>query len=143
MHSGDVADKLVADGYASEMRPWTCKEFVVIGPEADPAGVKGVTNGVEAFKRIGRKQANFLVNDGVGAGELSQKLWHDAGIRPRGAWLLFNDDGLDEVELAGAKQAYTVVNRRPGLAEELARRKLRVVCEPLDRVCPIGRMALT
>src|SRR6202030_2420420 len=32
MHSGDITTQLVADGFATHMRPWTMNELAIIGP---------------------------------------------------------------------------------------------------------------
>src|SRR5262245_28946501 len=45
MHSGDISTDLVADGFATNLRPWTRNEFVIVGPRADPAGIRGLRDG--------------------------------------------------------------------------------------------------
>ena len=47
MHSGDITTDIEADGVAVNMRPWTRNELVIVGPTNDPAGIRGMTNGVD------------------------------------------------------------------------------------------------
>ncbi|MCD6303437.1 MAG: substrate-binding domain-containing protein, partial [Planctomycetes bacterium] len=88
MHSGDITTNLVADGYGVEMRPWTRNDLVIVGPPEDPAKIRGLHDGVEAFRRIAAAKANFVDFRGVGSRELCHSLWKKAGIRPAGPWYL-------------------------------------------------------
>src|ERR1044071_4082722 len=47
MHSSDATTNLVADGYGADMRPWAHNDLVIMGPKTDPAGIAGMTDGVE------------------------------------------------------------------------------------------------
>jgi tungstate transport system substrate-binding protein len=60
MHSGDITTDLVADGYGTDMRPWTRNELCIVGPPDDPAHVRGMTNGVAALKKIAAAKAHFV-----------------------------------------------------------------------------------
>jgi tungstate transport system substrate-binding protein len=115
MHSGDIGTDLVADGFGTNMRPWTRNEFVIIGPRADPAGVRGLHDGAVALERIAKAQAPFVDFQNIGTRELTTKLWKKAGIRPQGDWLLKDEsDSSEEVmEFARKKKAYVVLGRIP------------------------------
>ena len=117
MHSGDITTDLVADGFGTNMRPWTRNEFVIVGPRADPAGIRGLRDGAEALTRIAARRAPFVDFQNIGTRELATKLWKKAGIRPQGNWLLNDEsDSSEEVmEFARQKQAYLVLGRIPVL----------------------------
>jgi tungstate transport system substrate-binding protein len=117
MHSGDITTDLVADGFGTNMRPWTRNEFVIVGPRMDPAGIRGLRDGAEAFNRIAAKRAPFVDFQNIGTRELTTKLWKKAGIRPQGDWLLNDESGSSEevMEFARQKQAYLVLGRIPVL----------------------------
>src|SRR5262245_42521859 len=117
MHSGDISTDLVADGYGTNMRPWTRNEFVVIGPRSDPARVRGLRDGAAALERIARAQAPFVDFQNIGTRELTTKLWKKAGIRPQGDWLLKDESENSEevMEFARKKQAYVILGRIPVL----------------------------
>ena len=117
MHSGDITTNLVADGYGTNMRPWTRNELVIVGPFDDPAGVRGLNNGAEAFRRIAAHRANFVDGQDIGSREVCHNLWKKAGIQPRGDWFLKDEskDHLDILNFAAKHNAYVVVGRIPVL----------------------------
>src|SRR6185503_11469110 len=117
MHSGDISTDLVADGFGTNMRPWTRNEFVIIGPRSDPAGIRRLRDGALALERIANVQAPFVDFQNIGTRELTTKLWAKAGLRPQGNWLLKDEsDSSEEVmEFARKKQAYLVLGRIPVL----------------------------
>ena len=114
MHSGDITTTLVADGFTTNMRPWAMNELVILGPKNDPAGIRGMKDGVAAIKKIsaGSKFVDF--ND-IGSREVAQSLWQKAGIDPRGEWLI-KDESKNKFEIlqfARQKGAYVIVGRIP------------------------------
>src|SRR5262245_41965580 len=122
MHSGDISTDLVADNFGRNLRPWTRNEFVIIGPRADPAGIRGGRDGAAALERIAKAQAPFVDFQNIGTRELTTKLWKKAGIRPQGDWLLKDEsDSSEEIlEFARKKQAYVVLGRIPVIQGTLA-----------------------
>jgi tungstate transport system substrate-binding protein len=117
MHSGDITTNLVADGYGVNMRPWTRNELVIVGPSSDPAGIRGLNDGSEAFRRIAAHRANFVDFDDIGSREVCHGLWKKAGVQPRGDWVLKDDtqNHLDILKFAARHNAYVVVGRMPVL----------------------------
>ena len=117
MHSGDITTNLVADGYGTNLRPWTMNELVILGPASDPAGIRGMRDGAEALWHIARKRAFFVDFLGIGSREVCHKLWRDAGVSPRGEWILKDESGghVGVVEFARRRNAYVVVGRMPVL----------------------------
>ena len=55
VHDQVAEEKFVAEGFGLERRPVMYNDFVVVGPKADPAGVKG-KDVVEALKKLGASQ---------------------------------------------------------------------------------------
>ena len=115
MHSGDVTTDLVADGYGTNMRPWTRNELVIVGPSNDPAGIRGLKDGSEAFRRIVANKANFVDFLDIGSREVCHSLWKKTGIHPQGEWFLKDErQGHREVlNFAAEHNAYVVVGRMP------------------------------
>jgi tungstate transport system substrate-binding protein len=115
MHSGDITTDLVADGFGTHMRPWTRNELCIVGPTNDPAGVRGMTNGAEALRKIAAAHARFVDFQGIGSRELVHTLWQRAGIEPRGDWILKDESatGVSILQFARSNQAYVVVGRIP------------------------------
>jgi len=88
-------------------------DLVVIGPPADPAGVKGLTSGVASCQRIGGAQVGFVTMGGSSdlAGIIAG-CWQGAGISTEGQpWYLETGKSIeDTIKEAGAKQAYSIVD---------------------------------
>jgi tungstate transport system substrate-binding protein len=117
MHSGDITTDLVADGYGTHMRPWARNELVIVGPSDDPAEIRGLNDGSEAFRRIAAHRANFVDFQDIGSREVCHGLWKKAGIKPHGDWFLKDEceDDLDILSFAATHDAYVVVGRMPVL----------------------------
>ncbi|NDV20025.1 extracellular solute-binding protein [Pseudodesulfovibrio sp. JC047] len=89
-------------------------DFVIIGPAADPAGVKGMKV-ADALKTIAAKQAAFASrgdNSGTNKKELS--LWKAAGmaVPEKDAWYVQTGQGmLPTINIANEKSGYTMTDR--------------------------------
>ena len=131
MHSGDITTDLVADGYGINMRPWTRNELVIVGPPDDPAGIRGLNDGVEAFRRIAEHHANFVDFFDIGAREVCHKLWNKAGIRPQGDWYLKDEttNHLEIINFAEENNAYVVVGRMPVLFGKIKMKEMEILVE--------------
>ncbi len=116
MHSGDITTRLVADGYATNMRPWALNELVILGPKSDPAGIRGLRDGAAALKKISTASKFVDFND-IGSREVTQSLWQSAGLDPRGSWLLKDEseNKFEIVQFARQHDAYVIVGRIPAL----------------------------
>ena len=137
MHSGDITTDLVADGYGVNMRPWTRNDLVILGPPSDPAKIRGLKSGVEAFRRIAAARAPFIDALDKGGRELCHTLWSRAGIHPEGSWYLKDEAGAAEniVSFADTKNAYVVFGRMPVLWGKIETGKMQIMVEgdPLMR----------
>ena len=79
VHDQVAEEKFVAEGFGLERRPVMYNDFVIVGPKADPAGVKG-KDVVEALKKLGASKAEFVSRgdkSGTHAAEL--RYWKAAG----------------------------------------------------------------
>lgn len=86
--------------------------FLIVGPAADPAGIKGMTSAVDAFKKIQAAGATF-VSRGDGSGTETKELgyWKKAAIEPAGDWYLQAGQGMAAtLRIASEKTAYTLVD---------------------------------
>ena len=131
MHSGDITTDLVADGFGTNMRPWTRNELVIAGPSSDPAGIRGLNDGSEALRRIAAHRANFVDFLDIGSREVCHKLWKKTGIQPRGDWLL-KDESAEPVEIlnyAAKNNAYVIVGRMPVLFGKMESKGMEILVE--------------
>src|SRR5262247_3524679 len=60
VHAKAQVEKFVADGFGVKRYPVMYNDFVVIGPNSDPAGIKGMGDVAEALKAIKDKEAPFI-----------------------------------------------------------------------------------
>src|SRR5215469_13479893 len=121
MHSGDITTDLVADGYGTNMRPWTRNELCIVGPPDDPAHVRGMTNGAEALRKIAEAKARFVDFQGIGSRELAHNLWRLAGVEPKGDWVI-RDDTVSKwniLQFARSNHAYVVVGYIPARFQKM------------------------
>lgn len=115
MHSGDITTDLVADGFGTNMRPWTRNELCIVGPPDDPAHVRGMTNGAAALRKIAEAKAHFVDFQGIGSRELVHRLWRLAECEPKGDWVLRDDtvSKFNILQFARTNDAYVVVGYIP------------------------------
>jgi tungstate transport system substrate-binding protein len=116
VHARAQEEKFVADGFGVERRPVMYNDFILVGPKADPAGVKGGKDIVAALKGIQAKAAPFVSrgdNSGTHSAELN--LWRAAGVdlaQARGPWYREIGQGMGAaLNAAGAMGAYVLSDR--------------------------------
>lgn len=131
MHSGDITTDLVMDGYGTHMRACARNDLVILGPKSDPAGIRGMKNGAEAFQKIYDTKSNFLDGWGVGKREVSQKIWKKIHIKPIGNWVLQDESARnkDMLKYAAARNAYMIFGRMPVLFEKVDAGSLEIMVE--------------
>jgi tungstate transport system substrate-binding protein len=80
-----VAEKAFVEKNKPEIyRQFMWNDFIVVGPEADPAGVSASKTAPEAFQRIHKASAKFLSrNDESGTHVKELALWRAAGVTQR------------------------------------------------------------
>jgi tungstate transport system substrate-binding protein len=103
------AEAFVMDGFGEWPRTVFSNQTALLGPPSDPAGIRGVTDAVEAFGRIAKARAPFVVNDLDGQRYVTEILWNAAGKPDRTGW--FFDDGTnreDALAVAAQKKGYVL-----------------------------------
>ena len=118
-HAPEAERTLVDSGYFVRRRLVMHNEFLVVGPAADPAGVRGLSDPVAAFQRIAGAHAAFVSRgDQSGTHQREQQLWKlAAGSAPRDGWYVESGQGMGAtLQLADEKRAYTLTDRATYLA---------------------------
>lgn len=144
VHARDAEDQFVADGFGMNRRDVMYNDFVVLGPEKDPAGIKGMKNAQEAFKKIAQAKASFISRgDDSGTHKKEKSLWEKAGIKPEGKWYLEAGQGMGPVlNMTNEKQGYTLSDRGTYLAYA-GKLSLKILCEGgADLLNPYGVIAV-
>lgn len=92
-------------------------DFIIVGPESDPAGIKGLS-AVDAFKKIAESKSKFVSRgDDSGTHTKEKSIWTKAEIEPTGDWYISAGDSMGAVlTMSNEQGAYTLSDRATYLA---------------------------
>ncbi|MBU2461333.1 substrate-binding domain-containing protein, partial [bacterium] len=96
-------------------------DFVIVGPDGDPAKIKGIKSASEAFKKIALSKSLFISrSDNSGTDAKEKSIWKMTGINPEGQkWYQQTGLGMGQtLSVAAEKKAYTLTDRGTYLALE-------------------------
>jgi tungstate transport system substrate-binding protein len=113
VHDPFREEKFVSTGYGVNRRTVMYNEFLILGPEDDPANVSKSSLAMDAFKAIAEKAAPFVSRgDDSGTNFREMDLWEDSGINPKGkGWYFEAGSDMGQTLLAADyKKAYTLVD---------------------------------
>jgi len=115
-HAKALEEKFVKDGFGIKRIPLMYNDFIIVGPAADPAGIKGMGTAAEALKTIAARGVQFISRgDKSGTHMAEMDLWAKAGIKPAGAWYVIYEKGasgnVPTLKYTDEKGAYTVIDR--------------------------------
>jgi tungstate transport system substrate-binding protein len=121
VHSRAAEEAFVAEGWGVERHDVMFNDFVIAGPQADPAGIAGMSDVTEALKKIAGAQATFISRgDDSGTHKKERALWREAGIdvaAQSGAWYRETGSGMGaSLNMAAASDAYLLTDRATWLA---------------------------
>ena len=116
VHARSEEEKFLTEGFAVKRYPVMYNDFVLIGPKADPAGVRGSKDIVAALKALKDKQAAFISRgDRSGTHIAEIGLWRLAGIditREKGPWYKEIGQGMGAaLNTASASDSYVLSDR--------------------------------
>ena len=117
-HAPALEKKYVEEGKLRNRRLVMYNDFVIIGPEDDPAKIKGMPKAREALKKIAASGSRFVSRgDKSGTHVLEQGLWKEAGITPAAPWYIESGQGMGAtLGIANDRRAYTITDRGTYLA---------------------------
>ncbi|MFP4206478.1 MAG: substrate-binding domain-containing protein [Spirochaetaceae bacterium] len=117
-HAPELEREFVEQGYGVERVKFMHNDFVLLGPSADPAGVGGVADVAEAFRRIAEREWVFISRgDNSGTHAKERAVWEEAGVSPEGSWYREAGQGMGAViTMANNEEAYTLADRGTFLA---------------------------
>jgi tungstate transport system substrate-binding protein len=157
VHAKAREEEFVAEGYGTKRYAVMHNDFVIVGPEKDPTGIKGTTDAALALRKIAEAKAEFVSRgDDSGTHTKEQALWKGTGLpltteskqivrggkkatlsfqHPGGLgeWYLSIGQGMGKVlTYAEEKQAYTLSDRGTYLKYKFGREQgldLEILCE--------------
>ena len=157
VHAREREEKFVKDGYGAYRLGVMHNDFLIVGPAADPAGIKGKRDAAMALKTIEKRKARFVSRgDDSGTHTKEQALWKATGLSLNtvtteiikkgkkrkvsfqhpvglGKWYFSIGQGMGKtLTYAEEKQAYTLVDRGTYLKYKYGRKQgldLDILCE--------------
>jgi len=113
VHSPAEELALMKDGSGVNRRRVAVNDFVVVGPAADPAEIRGLGDAAAVFRALGRGQAPFVSRgDRSGTHVKELELWRLARVEPAGAWYRDVGQGMGAtLTMASELGAYCLTDR--------------------------------
>ena len=117
VHSKTRELAFVADGYGIERVPFAYNYFLIVGPENDPAGIKGMQPEAAFQKLMNDGSASFVSRgDDSGTHSKEKAIWAGAGydyadVQNAGTWYVEAGTGMGPtLTMAHEKMAYTLTD---------------------------------
>jgi tungstate transport system substrate-binding protein len=109
LHDPAGEERFVADGFGIERRALMHNEFLLVGPDADPAGARG-TDVVGGFRAIAAAGAPFVSRgDRSGTNVKELAIWERTGVEPNAPWYRETGQGMGAtLVVADQLRAYTL-----------------------------------
>jgi tungstate transport system substrate-binding protein len=134
VHAKSREEQFVKDGFGTKRYGVMHNDFVILGPQNDPANIKGVSNPVAALEKIARAQSMFVSRgDDSGTHTKEQALWGQtsltlenttttivkkgkkkavSALNPKGKWYISLGQGMGKtLTFADEKQTYILSDR--------------------------------
>jgi tungstate transport system substrate-binding protein len=122
VHSPAAEATFMSDGWGKDRALIMHNDFIIVGPAADPAKIKGLSP-TDAFKAIAAAQATFVARaDKSGTSTKELGIWKKAEIDPattKPSWYLETGQGMGAtLTITSEKGAYTLTDRATYLANK-------------------------
>jgi len=120
-HAPAAEAEFMSDGFGHERHPVMYNDFVLVGPDSDPAKIGGETSVTEALRRIAARRSPFVSRgDDSGTHMKERAIWKQVGLdpHPQADWYVQAGAGMAAVlRMASQKGAYTLSDRATFLAQ--------------------------
>jgi len=121
VHDMKSEEQFVADGFGVKRFEAMYNDFIIVGPQADPAGIKGTPDAPAALAKIAAAAAPFASRgDDSGTHKAELRLWTEAGVDVRaasGSWYRETGSGMGPtLNTAAGMGAYALADRGTWLA---------------------------
>src|SRR3990170_1697902 len=120
VHAPSAEKELEDKGVVVDRRLVMHNDFIIAGPQGDPAGIRDMKSAVDAMKAVFEAGAPFVSRgDDSGTHKLELKLWEKASLSPRGRpWYEESGQGMGAtLQIANQRDAYTISDRGTYLSQ--------------------------
>ena len=113
VHDPRAEETFIHEGWGVDRRLVMYNDFVIVGPPADSAGIRGAASAVEALRKIAESGSTFVSRgDNSGTHEKEKELWQAGGLEPSGKWYCSVGAGMGEaIVMANERRAYVLTDR--------------------------------
>jgi tungstate transport system substrate-binding protein len=116
VHAREDEDRFVAEGWGVNRQDVMYNDFLIMGPEKDPAKIKGVKTATEALKLIADAKQPFVSRgDESGTHKKEKAFWKKLGLAPQSAknsWYMESGQGMAAtLKVADEKNGYVLIDR--------------------------------
>ena len=121
IHAKSAEEKFVTEGFGETRFDVMYNDFVIVGPQDDPAGLAGFQDILAALNKISSNSSTFASRgDDSGTNRKERQLWELAGIDVgaiSGTWYRETGSGMGAtLNLAAGMGAYTLTDRATWIA---------------------------
>lgn len=115
VHAKAQEEAFIAEGFAKERFDVMYNDFIIVGPESDPAGLiaNAPNDPIKAFQLLADTKSTFISRgDESGTHTKEKGYWKELNITPEGEWYVSAGTGMGAVlQMADEKQGYTLTDR--------------------------------
>jgi tungstate transport system substrate-binding protein len=121
VHAKAAEEQFLNEGHGVRRFPVMYNDFIIVGPKADPTGIAGGTDTLDAFRKIKNAGAAFVSRgDRSGTHIAEVNFWTMAGIdiaKEKGPWYRETGQGMGPaLNTASSMNAYLLADRATWLA---------------------------
>jgi len=121
VHAREAEEDFIDAGYGAARHDLMYNDFIIVGPQHDPAGLRYAADAREAMRRIERSQSRFASRgDESGTHKRERVLWATVNRTPEalpGNWYLETGSGMGAtLNFAVQSNSYTLTDRATWLA---------------------------
>jgi tungstate transport system substrate-binding protein len=111
-HAPETESRYLAQHPEWVYRKIAFNQFLIVGPESDPAHVRGAADVIDAFRRIAASAVTFVSRgDQSGTHEREQSIWKSAGVVPSANQLLVTGASMAiTLRQTNERQSYTLAD---------------------------------
>ncbi|MDQ0256063.1 tungstate transport system substrate-binding protein [Evansella vedderi] len=138
-HAPTAEEKLVASEDVINRKRVMYNDFIIVGPERDPAEIQGM-DVAAAFQQIFETGAIFVSRgDDSGTHKMEWSLWEKASLDPSGEeWYLETGQGMGStLQLSGEREGYVLTDRATYLSHAGNMEHMEILVEGDDELLNI------